>query len=209
MAGTWKSRVGVLALTATMGIGLVGIASPAGAAGNNDNAKACQQGGFVNYSRTDGTRFKNAGECTSYAAKGGTLVALPDLVPDGSCTPTATTVSCTFRVRNIGAGDASGTLLIQLDITRPINGGSISATASAGPCIGPTATTSSISPNGFSAKASCPDTLTPGQTSLLAVVSVGGSNVDVVVTATVDPNNTIVESNETNNTFSQTFDLTP
>jgi hypothetical protein len=71
MSRTWKSRVGVLALTATMGIGLVGIASPAGAA--EDAAKAsCKNDGWKTLVRADKTPFKNQGDCVSYAAKGGT-----------------------------------------------------------------------------------------------------------------------------------------
>ena len=69
----WKSRVGVLALTATMGIGLVGIASPAGAADANAAAKAsCKNNGWKTLVRADQTTFKNQGDCVSYAAQGGT-----------------------------------------------------------------------------------------------------------------------------------------
>jgi len=73
MSRSWKSRVGVLALTATMGIGLVGLASPAGAAtgGNSANAKTCQNNGWKTTLRADGTAFKNQGDCVSYAAQGG------------------------------------------------------------------------------------------------------------------------------------------
>src|SRR6478752_1915564 len=75
MHRTWKSRVGVLALTATMGIGLVGLASPAGAApgGNSANAKACQNGGWKTLQTSTGGSFKNEGGCVSYAAHGGVL----------------------------------------------------------------------------------------------------------------------------------------
>jgi hypothetical protein len=41
--------------------------------GNAANAKACQQGGWQQWVRADGSTFKNTGECTSHAAKGGTL----------------------------------------------------------------------------------------------------------------------------------------
>jgi len=77
MSRSWKSRVGVLALTATMGIGLVGIASPAGAAagGNSANAQACQNNGWKTLFRADGTAFKNTGDCVSYAAHGGVFAS--------------------------------------------------------------------------------------------------------------------------------------
>lgn len=49
-------------------------AEPAGPGpGNNPNAEACQKGGYVNLVRSDGTGFQTEGECTSYAARGGTL----------------------------------------------------------------------------------------------------------------------------------------
>jgi hypothetical protein len=42
--------------------------------GNSDAAHACQQGGYLELFRTDGTGFDNAGECVSYAAHGGGFV---------------------------------------------------------------------------------------------------------------------------------------
>lgn len=52
-------------------------AAPAGLSfssqGNSDAAKACQKDGYKNWRRQDGSSFKNAGECTSYVARGGTL----------------------------------------------------------------------------------------------------------------------------------------
>jgi hypothetical protein len=41
--------------------------------GNSDNAKACQQSGWQNLVRQDGSGFKNTGDCVSYAAQGGVL----------------------------------------------------------------------------------------------------------------------------------------
>jgi hypothetical protein len=43
------------------------------AGGNSDAAKACQQGGWQNLVRQDGTGFTNTGDCVSYAAQGGVL----------------------------------------------------------------------------------------------------------------------------------------
>jgi len=48
---------------------------------NASNAHACQDGGFASLQRADGTRFKNAGDCTSYAAKGGTLMPVAVALP--------------------------------------------------------------------------------------------------------------------------------
>jgi len=45
--------------------------------GNSDNAKACQQGGWQNLVRQDGSGFNNTGDCVSYAAQGGVLKTKP------------------------------------------------------------------------------------------------------------------------------------
>src|SRR5687767_4528130 len=42
--------------------------------GNSAAAHACQQGGYVNLFRLDGTGFVNTGDCVSYAAQGGVFV---------------------------------------------------------------------------------------------------------------------------------------
>jgi hypothetical protein len=74
----------------------VGVAAATGA-GNADNAKKCQKGGWQHLYRSDGTAFKNQGDCVSYAAQGGALV-----------TPfmTLTNVDCTgcWHVVGVGAG---------------------------------------------------------------------------------------------------------
>jgi hypothetical protein len=44
--------------------------------GNSDAAHACQKGGYAHYTRADGTRFANTGECVSYAAHGGVLMPI-------------------------------------------------------------------------------------------------------------------------------------
>ncbi|HJQ19131.1 MAG TPA: hypothetical protein VJ867_02210 [Gemmatimonadaceae bacterium] len=49
-----------------------GIASAAG--GNSAAAHACQQNGFQDVFRSNGTPFANTGECVSYAAHGGVFV---------------------------------------------------------------------------------------------------------------------------------------
>ena len=183
MKRSWKSRVGVLALTATMGVGLVGLASPAGAAGNSDNAKACQKGGFVNQATTSGARFKNAGECTSYAANGGTLVPLPDLVPEVTCTDDGHQLRCTFNVRNIGAAPTTTSPFVTVV--------DFSSTT--------THTIITISVN--------PGALAPGQSGsdrfTITFTAVQGT-----LTATADPDNVVVEGNESNNVFSRSFSLT-
>ncbi|HJQ19595.1 MAG TPA: hypothetical protein VJ867_04540, partial [Gemmatimonadaceae bacterium] len=49
-----------------------GIASAAG--GNSAAAHACQQDGYKDLFRSNGTPFANTGECVSYAAHGGVFV---------------------------------------------------------------------------------------------------------------------------------------
>src|SRR5579884_490779 len=71
-------------------VGTVGTQFPAigHAQGNSDAAPACQQGGYQNLQGTDGTTFKNTGQCVSYVAHGGTLE------PRNSCTVVSGTNGC-------------------------------------------------------------------------------------------------------------------
>lgn len=46
----------------------------ASAASTSDAAHACQQGGYLDWTREDGTPFRNTGACVSYVAHGGILV---------------------------------------------------------------------------------------------------------------------------------------
>ena len=62
----------IAALTAAL---MVPVALAGG--GNSDNAKACQQGGWQDLIRQDGSGFKNTGDCVSYAAQGGALNTKP------------------------------------------------------------------------------------------------------------------------------------
>ena len=49
---------------------------------NSDAAHTCQQGGWQDLRRADGSSFTNAGDCASYAAQGGVLVSPPSCVTD-------------------------------------------------------------------------------------------------------------------------------
>ena len=64
----------VVALSAGM---VVGVAGPASAASNAENAKLCQQGGWESLYSSTGASFKNAGDCVSYAAAGGQFFSVP------------------------------------------------------------------------------------------------------------------------------------
>lgn len=62
----------------------VAAAQPTGG-GNSSAALACQQRGFVQYVRSDGSTFASTGDCVSYAAAGGSLVPVAldvSFVPD-------------------------------------------------------------------------------------------------------------------------------
>jgi VCBS repeat-containing protein len=64
--------VGVFAVAGV--IVTAGSAEPAGPGpGNSPNAKSCEKGGWQDLVRSDGSVFASQGECTSYAAQGGTL----------------------------------------------------------------------------------------------------------------------------------------
>jgi hypothetical protein len=47
----------------------VGVAPEAAAGGNSESAKLCQNNGWADLVRGDGTTFKNQGDCVSYAAR--------------------------------------------------------------------------------------------------------------------------------------------
>ena len=69
--------VGVLVL------GMAGMAAtPAGAVGNNANAKLCQKDGWKTLFRSDGSTFANQGACVSYAAHGNAILTEPPEPPN-------------------------------------------------------------------------------------------------------------------------------
>jgi hypothetical protein len=74
------------------GLGVVphGVALAA-TGGNSDAAHACQQGGYLTLQGSDGTTFKNEGDCVSYAARGGTIAGV------SACSVTSTSGCLTFN----------------------------------------------------------------------------------------------------------------
>lgn len=72
-----KLIVGFIVVAVTAGI----VVPLAVAGGNSENAKACQQSGWENLVREDGTGFNNQGECVSYGAHGGVLKAKLSVTP--------------------------------------------------------------------------------------------------------------------------------
>jgi hypothetical protein len=180
-----KVRATVVCVVALVAAMLFGIASPASAAGNANNAKLCQKGGWKNLVRADQTAFKNQGACVSYAAHGGTLTPkLPDLVALLSCD----TSGCSVRTQNIGVGAANGQIGWSIDISEVGHPGNL-CSGSAAISLAPGATSSVLG--------SC------------SGIAGGTTPIAAVATATVDTSNAIAESNETNNTATLPFVLLP
>ena len=48
-----------------------------GISGNSNNAHVCQQNGWMDLRKSDGSEFKNTGDCVKYAGSGGVIVAGP------------------------------------------------------------------------------------------------------------------------------------
>jgi hypothetical protein len=67
---------------------LPAIAAPGG---NAANAAKCEEGGYLDYTDANGNPFKNEGQCTRYAAKGGQLVPTANISLD----PVSGTISGT------------------------------------------------------------------------------------------------------------------
>jgi hypothetical protein len=69
----------LVALASVMATMVIVSALPAIAApgGNAVNAAKCKEGGYLDYTDASGNPFKNEGQCTRYAAKGGQLVPVP------------------------------------------------------------------------------------------------------------------------------------
>jgi hypothetical protein len=75
--GRIGSRATVVGLGVLASLALMAAPSWAAKGGNSANAALCEPGGFAGeLFAQDGSSFKNAGKCTSYAAKGGQLVGL-------------------------------------------------------------------------------------------------------------------------------------
>jgi hypothetical protein len=73
MAGIAKRyTLGWIVALAGLVIGACATTAMAGG-GNSGNAQMCQQGGWENLARSDGTAFGAPGDCVSYGAQGGTL----------------------------------------------------------------------------------------------------------------------------------------
>ena len=69
-----QKRLMVVLMVVLAGLVLgIGAATASGGGGNSANAKSCQKKGWMELVRSDGTAFRNQGDCVSYGAQGGTL----------------------------------------------------------------------------------------------------------------------------------------
>ena len=192
----------------------VGVAS-ATANGNSENAKLCQKGGWKTLGTSDGQPFVDQGACVSYAAQGGTLTPLPDLkLAVDSCVLSGTTVNCSFRAR-VAAGTVTGPVTLQARLEYPtLNADRFTSATANFECQGGSGESQAdvgTPPTAFSfARATCPVTAAGVGTlpqPQVIVAGDGGSGISITVTAQVDPDNVIAEADETNNSFSQTFQV--
>lgn len=82
-------RLGTATLTTALILGAMLFLPAVAAGGNVDAARACQQGGYLSLQGTDGTTFKNVGECVSHVARGGAITGVST-----ACTYTPGTSGC-------------------------------------------------------------------------------------------------------------------
>jgi hypothetical protein len=99
-----KLMIGLIVAAATAVI-MVPLALAGG--GNSDNAKTCQQGGWQNLVRQDGTGFNNTGDCVAYAAQGGVLKPKPAPGPIAVSVPAfgLNTTTCSVTVPYVNGID--------------------------------------------------------------------------------------------------------
>jgi hypothetical protein len=67
-------RVTMMLVAMAVMVSLFAVGAYAAPGGNEANAAKCAEGGYLNYTDAEGNPFKNEGQCTSYAARGGQLV---------------------------------------------------------------------------------------------------------------------------------------
>jgi hypothetical protein len=117
-----------------------GAATALAGGGNSENAQRCQKDGWASLARSDGTAFKNQGDCVSYGAQGGTLFQVyvfttelngatenPPVTTSGSGTATVTwntaTSEMTVDVTFSGLGSGTTASHIHCCAVPPANAG--------------------------------------------------------------------------------------
>jgi hypothetical protein len=87
-------RVTLMLVAMAVMVPLFAVVAYAAPGGNAANAHKCEEGGYLDYTDANGDPFKNEGQCTSYAARGGQLVPVPT-TPDISINQETSTISGT------------------------------------------------------------------------------------------------------------------
>jgi hypothetical protein len=88
-------RVTLMLVAMAVMVPLFAVVAYAAAGGNAANAHKCEEGGYLDYTDAQGNPFKNEGQCTRYAARGGQLVPVPVSTADISLDQAAGTISGT------------------------------------------------------------------------------------------------------------------
>jgi hypothetical protein len=96
----------------------VGAGTAGAGGGNSDAAKACQQGGWQTLVRQDGTGFKNAGDCVSYAAQGGGLVPTGSHLITFSEFPVGTSITTQYGSEGVVFSGTPGPFIAN-DVANP------------------------------------------------------------------------------------------
>ena len=113
-------RVTLMLVAMAVMVPLFAVVAYAAPGGNAANAAKCEEDGYLDYTDANGDPFKNEGQCTSYAARGGQLVPVPTGPPDLSIDQAAGTISGTGFTPNS---------FITLVLVYPESGGSSTGTS--------------------------------------------------------------------------------
>ena len=183
--------------------------------GNSQAAQACQKGGYKNFVRADGTPFANTGECATYAAQGGVFLAvadLPDLRVDVACstiTEPFPFVRCIITATNVGTVPVTAPVVLRAEM--------ILLTSAKLTRFGLNLEMDGCDPREQAGgtdfndagqlygelESTCGGTVLPGEevSSLSFELGTESPGVPFTIKAAVDPYNTIIESDEANNTY--------
>ena len=89
--------------------------------GNSANAKACQKNGWESLYRSDGTSFRNQGDCVSYGAQGGILrTSVADVSLSAGVAFGGGVIGLVFCATN--AGPSAATITVQGEAVKVIDG---------------------------------------------------------------------------------------
>ena len=73
----WRALIALVTFS-LLAVSLTSVAMAKPGSGNSEASAACEDGGHLDWTRADGTAFKNEGACVKYAAQGNALVGIPE-----------------------------------------------------------------------------------------------------------------------------------